>query len=360
MFRLPIVVVLCTLPSLAVAQETAPTDPPGARSTKGAIEAGIAWLLRHQEESGAWSASQFQRHDPKGDLCTGTGKPDQDLHVTTFATFALLARASNEPEGHREQLQKTLAWLDKQKQPDGFFGASEPTNAVEAHALVCLAMTEGNGMLAVLEGNRPTALQTPEASLVRLVALRLPDGTWPARIGAKDGDAMATYWASIACMSGGAFSRNKMDLESTLVAMAAGTAAPSPAAEAMLRWMAVHTPAKDARLAERLAKLAEQAPRWREGAEAAQMDFLDWHLGTMAMFQAGGPQWQQWYPALLAALVPHQRTDGAHAGSWDPVDARGAQGGRVYATAVNVMALAAGQRFGRIVADRNAGAGGKK
>ena len=352
--RLPLIAVLCTLPGLSMAQDPAPTDPPGARSTSGAIETGIAWLLRHQEEAGGWSASQFQRHDPKNDLCTGTGKPDQDLHVTAFATLALLTRGITERqgrEGYSGQLQKALAWLLSQQQADGFLGTPEAGNAVEAHALATLALVEGKGL-----SDKPL----PEEPLKWLVKRRLPDGTWPLRVDDKQGDPMATYWATIALMSGAAFSGNRLDLEPTLATMAAGTAAPSPAAETMLRWMAVHTPAKDARLAEQLAKLAKQPPRWREGAEAAQMDFLDWHLGTMAMFQAGGTEWQQWYPALLAALVPHQRTDGAHAGSWDPVDARGAQGGRVYATAVNVMALAAGQRFGRIVADRKAGAGAKK
>jgi hypothetical protein len=203
------------------------------------------------------------------------------------------------------------------------------------------------------EGKSLSDKPLPEEALKKLVALRLPDGTWPARVGGKQGEPMATYWAGIACKTGAM----KVDLDPTLVAIAENklTSAPLPSAEAMLRWMAVHHPAKDARLADAMKKLGEQPPQWREGAEAARMDFLDWHLGTYAMFQEGGTAWQQWYPALLAALVPHQRTDGSHAGSWDPVDARGAQGGRVYATAVNVLSLSAGQRFGRIVKDRGAG-----
>jgi hypothetical protein len=348
MVRLPIVLAVCTLPVLSLAQEAAPTDPPGARSTTGAIDAGVAWLLKHQEENGGWSASQFQRHDPKGDLCTGTGKPDQDLHVTAWATFALLSRGNTEREGKKEPVQKALAWLQAQQQKDGFLGATEAANAVEAHALACLALAEGK----LLSGQ-----PLPEEALKKLVALRLPDGTWPARVGGKQGDPLATYWASIACKSG----EMRVDLEPTLVAIAENklTSAPLPSAELMLRWMAVHTPAKDKRQAELIARLAEQPPRWREGAEAEGMDFLGWYLGTYGMFQAGGLEWQHWYPALLAALVPHQRTDGAHAGSWDPVDARGAQGGRVYATAVNVVSLAGGQRFGRVVVDRG-GAAKKK
>ncbi|MDO8349315.1 MAG: hypothetical protein Q7T30_03690 [Planctomycetota bacterium] len=352
MIRALVVLALCTLPGLSVAQSPPPAEPIGAPATAAAIDAGIGWLLRHQEEAGGWSASQFQRHDPKGDLCTGTGKPDQDLHVTAWATLALLARGNTERTGpHRQPVQKALAWLDTQKQDDGFFGAPEAGNAVVAHALSCLAMSEGKGL---------SDQAMPKKSLARLAALRLPDGTWPVRLGETKGDPMTTYWASMGCGSRAAFGGVKMDLETTLMTMAkGGLAAPTPPSiEAMLRWIAQHHPKDDARLVALTATLGAQLPQWRDGQEAARMDFLDWHVGTFAMFQAGGAAWQRWHAALQAALVDHQRTDGAHVGSWDPVDANGKQGGRIYATAVNVLSLAVGHRFGRIV-DRG-GAAKKK
>jgi hypothetical protein len=350
MFCLPAVLAICMLAGAALAQQAQPADPPGARSTTAAIEAGIAWLLRHQEESGGWSASQFQRHDPKGDLCTGTGKPDQDLHVTAWATFALLSQGNTEREGKKEPVQKAIAWLQSQQQQDGFMGSSEASNAVEAHALACLAIARSKS-----RSGQPQSTATH----ARLAALRLPDGTWPARVGAKQGDPMATYWASQASFIASLASTDgsRFDLEPTLTAMAEGRlASPSPpSVEALLRWIAQHEPARDARLAEAMSVLGKQPPLWRDGADSVRMDFLDWHLGTHATFQDDAVAWGKWHAALLAALVAHQRTDGAHAGSWDPVDARGPQGGRVYATAVNVLSLAVGQQFERVVEDRRAG-----
>ena len=84
-----VAIAICTLPGPCAAQAPEPAGKPiDAKATAEAIEAGMGWLLRHQDEAGGWSASQFQRHDPKTDLCTGTGKPDQDLPVTAWATFA--------------------------------------------------------------------------------------------------------------------------------------------------------------------------------------------------------------------------------------------------------------------------------
>ena len=42
---------------------------------------------------------------------------------------------------------------------------------------------------------------------------------------------------------------------------------------------------------------------------------------------------------MVAAAVKTQKRDGNAKGSWDPVDAWGEDGGRVYATAINTLTL---------------------
>jgi hypothetical protein len=56
----------------------------------------------------------------------------------------------------------------------------------------------------------------------------------------------------------------------------------------------------------------------------------------------GGESWTTWNGAMKAAVVANQRPRdaGPAAGSWDPVDAWGEDGGRVYATALMVLCLA--------------------
>jgi len=344
-----ILFVICALTAPCAAQSPEETAKPiDAKATAAAMDAAIGWLVRHQDENGGWSASQFQRHDPKTDLCTGTGKPDQDLLVTAWATMALLARGNTELVGvHREDVQKALRWLETQMQADGFVGAPEAGNAVVAHALSCLALAEGKTF-----SNQPP----PRKSMDRLVALRLPSGTWPARPGETKGDAMATCWASMACSISIKLGGVLDDLEPTLAAMERGeVGALSPELEAMLRWRAKNGPIPEARLVEVMDSLVKELPRWRDGPDATGMDFLAWYGGTLATRNAGGAHWSQWYPALRQALVVHQRTDGAHAGSWDPVDKNGKEGGRVYATAVNVCSLSVGEPFGRVVVGRRGG-----
>ena len=335
-----VVLLIGSLSGPCAAQATeAQTPQIDGKATVAAIEAGIGWLVRHQDENGGWSAAQFQRHDPKTDLCTGTGKPDQDLPVTALATLALQRRGNTERAGERrEALQKALRWLESQMQADGFIGAPEAGNAIVAHALSYCALAA-----SAMQSNQPP----PQKSLNRLVALRLPAGTWPARPGETKGDAMATLWAGLTCSICMADGRDRMDLEPTLSAMQRGdVAALSPAFEATLRRYAQHWPKTDARLAELLDSLGKQLPRWRDGPDATDMDFLDWYSDTFATFGWGGDAGDRWVAALQQALVLHQRTDGAHAGSWDPVDRNGKQGGRVYATAVNVCALSLGLDVG--------------
>jgi hypothetical protein len=57
----------------------------------------------------------------------------------------------------------------------------------------------------------------------------------------------------------------------------------------------------------------------------------------------GGPEWDAWYAALVEALAAAQETAGAKAGSWDPLGPRpdrwGRYGGRIYVTALHLLAL---------------------
>ena len=59
------------------------------------------------------------------------------------------------------------------------------------------------------------------------------------------------------------------------------------------------------------------------------------------------------WAALRKALLPHQRAKdaGCAAGSWEPVDRWGGEGGRVYATAINAMTLETTTRY-RVVPGR--------
>ena len=92
-----------------------------------------------------------------------------------------------------------------------------------------------------------------------------------------------------------------------------------------------------------LAKL----PKWDEAA--GSIDHYYWYFATFATYQMGGRHWKAWSKAMTPAVVDNQRQDGNVRGSWDPKGVWGAEGGRVYSTALMVLSLEAYYRYTRIV-----------
>ena len=91
---------------------------------------------------------------------------------------------------------------------------------------------------------------------------------------------------------------------------------------------------------------AKLPPTWNESD--GSIDFIYWHWGALAMHQVTGKHRKTWMAALEIALIEHQRRDGRTEdvqGSWDPVDVWGMVGGRVYATAINLLTLLTRERF---------------
>lgn len=91
-------------------------------------------------------------------------------------------------------------------------------------------------------------------------------------------------------------------------------------------------------------------PIWDE--KAGTIDHYYWYYATYALFQMGGKHWNEWQKKLETAVVKHQHLDPEQKnlyGSWDPVDAWGDDGGRVYSTAILGLTLEALHRYTRLV-----------
>jgi hypothetical protein len=72
-------------------------------------------------------------------------------------------------------------------------------------------------------------------------------------------------------------------------------------------------------------------------------DLVYWHLGALGLHAVAGEPWRKWMAAVEERIEGSQRRDEPQDpvfhGSWDPLDAWGAAGGRVYATALNALTL---------------------
>jgi hypothetical protein len=89
-------------------------------------------------------------------------------------------------------------------------------------------------------------------------------------------------------------------------------------------------------------------PEWKGGA----IDMRHWYFGSLALFQIGGEPWKAWNAALKTAIIDHQRKSGDERGSWDPAGRWGAEGGRVFATAMMTMSLEVYYRYSRVFGTR--------
>src|SRR5690606_10283499 len=107
--------------------------------------------------------------------------------------------------------------------------------------------------------------------------------------------------------------------------------------------------APDIRSMARVCVESEYLPQWKLG----KLDYYYWYYASLALYQVGGPAWDQWEKSMVKTLLDNQRgfsaIDKANGhttsqaldehGSWDPVDAWGSVGGRVYSTAINALTL---------------------
>ena len=87
----------------------------GGRDTARAIELGLEWLKKHQDEDGKWDADDFAKHDVDGEPCDGPGNPVHDVGVTGLALLAFLGDGSNLRSGpYKDVVKKAVRWLREQ------------------------------------------------------------------------------------------------------------------------------------------------------------------------------------------------------------------------------------------------------
>ena len=309
------------------------------------MRTALQWLERHQHAEGMWSARSYAQLC-SGDACTGRGTDDHDLGVTALAVLAMLEAGMPR---HRESARRGLDWLASRQDRDGSFGASGAKSiygpAVATMAFVRAYPLMGESVLKHHAARGVMYLQRAQHS----------DCGW----GYSGSDTSVTAWAVAALAA----------------AMAPDVDIPveGRALEGALRWLdgATDDRAYEARYRRRddghwersegastaalrmrmvlgqdrelpevrgsARQLGWRLPHWREGA-----DFTAWFSGTSGLAAYGGKElWEEWSSRVGRALVGNQRrfNEGCAGGSWDPIDRWGSEGGRVYATAMNLLTL---------------------
>ena len=344
------------------------------------IVPGLQWLQNHQDDDGKWDCDGFQKHDdPSSEICSGLGNATHDVGVTGLALLAFLGEGSTMRSGpYAPVIKKGVSWLRKQQDPStGLFGTRAAHDFVYDHAIATYAMCEAAGL-------SHSALLRPVAQngVDYLESHRNPYSVWRYQPHDDQNDTSVTGWCIMAYESGAFFGLtvNKealklceqwLDQVSDSTGLHGYTRAgersarkgsehaarfPVDKGEAMTavglfsRFFMGQDPKEKPVMKAAADRLLARPPIWDE--KAGTIDHYYWYYATYALFQMGGRHWTEWQKKLETAVVKHQHLDPKQKnlhGSWDPVDAWGDDGGRVYSTAILVLTLQALHRYTRLV-----------
>jgi beta-lactamase regulating signal transducer with metallopeptidase domain len=347
-------------------------EPPGAPSaaapraadtTVDAVRAGVDWLLRHQEEDGRWSAAAFDARC-KDATCTGHGDSKYDVGVTALAAEALLGVGD---EKLRPAATRALDWLvAKQDGKSGLIRTPGPlsSHAHYEHVYATLALVDAAGLEPVARWKEPA-----RKAVDYLLKARNPYRGW--RYGVRDGDNDSSLTGLIVVVLAGAHTAGVVvapltdELKGGLAYLDEMTEPTTGrtgyqqkggftarTTDAMERFPAQSSEcltaislnarlsvagAGDALVPKQVALIAAQPSKWDE--KGATTDFYYWYFATRGLMLAGGDAWTAWKTGVATELVAHQSNQGDGAGSFPPADAWSGIGGRVYATALNLLTL---------------------
>jgi hypothetical protein len=372
---------------------------PGGKRFDDAVEDALRWLAAHQSPGGAWEAANFpnwcdgQAVGDDSRMPDGRGKGLYDVGVTGLALCAFLGAGYTSRGQHpfARTVARGLAWLRTVQDPEGCFGPRATQQYIYNHATAALAMVEAYGMTdsSIFKGSAQKALD--------FIALsRNPYFAWRYGIKPGDNDTSVTGWMMMALKSAmlvnqdarianrplplvvdeGAFDGIRTWLDkvtdpdtgrvgyttrgtgparpSELVDRFPGEKSESMTAVGVLARIFMHDDPRKSRPIQQGAALCRRLPPVWNPSDGS-IDMYYWYYATLAMYQVGGAAWEEWKAGLEKAVVETQRKDTdfcLYKGSWDPVGPWGADGGRVYSTALLAMCLQVYYRYERVVGTR--------
>ncbi|MCB9894129.1 MAG: terpene cyclase/mutase family protein [Planctomycetes bacterium] len=369
--------------------------PDGGVHSPATIEDALVWLKDHQNREGNWSATTFGEDSTRtgarhtyniefndiGKAGGDTGwEATCDVGLTGLSMLAFTGAGYDHRTGaYKNTVRNAAIYLRKVQDNDGCFGSKEDDQFVYNHAIATMAMAEIYG----LSGD---AIFKPivERAVDFILKAQNPGLGWRYGVQPLVNDTSVTGWMVLTLhtceLAGLHFDASKCysDAEAwfdmvtvdvngypktgydspgsnnSRLRSASGVYDNNPSMDAICVMSQLFMGKRD--LQDKQMKALVKAciekdylPRW----ELGKIDYYYWYYASLALFQMGGSMWDQWEKAMVKTLLDHQRgfceADKAAGltskealdehGSWDPVDAWGSAGGRVYATAINALTL---------------------
>ncbi|GAA5505378.1 prenyltransferase/squalene oxidase repeat-containing protein [Novipirellula caenicola] len=309
----------------------------GTKETQQAVEMGLEWLSRNQNNDGGWSK--------RGPYSDG-GVVENRTAATAMALLAFLGDGNTHTKGkYAEQVDKGVKYLVKQQSRSGFMAKDARGHEqayAQAQATIVLCELYGMTKDSWLRDKAQIAIEYAQDA-------QGAQGGW--RYYPKsDSDTSVTGWFVMALESGSSagleVNRSVLyNVEGYLdLAQASGGAQycyqprnrPSPpmTAEGLLCRQYLGWPRNHAPMVQGIDALWEVAP-----FDYSNRDCYYWYYATQMLHHFGGEPWQRWNEKMRVELPAHQTTRGRERGSWDPQGDRWGDHGRLYSTCLSLFCL---------------------
>lgn len=353
------------------------------RGVEAAVAEGLAWLAAHQRADGVWDRLRFEEHCPADDRCAGTAVrnegPQFNMSVTSLAALAFLGAGHDHRQGpYAAHITKAFEYILAQQDENGSFAPGNPFEVYE-HALGTLAAAEA------FAATRDPVFERPlRRAVVFLATAQQDGGGWDYRARETHrNDAAITGWVLMAFRSASAggidpppetvwraidfFERATLpdgrvryadEAINPQVDRATGQRVllygPATTAIGLFARSVIGLRMEDGTAAAQTSMLLRDPPSYevmsQRDPNGTQSEYY-WLFATYALRQRGGDDWIRWNRQLRNAIleyqdrpVRHDRSRRHAYGSWPAYGLNwgsqwGRTGGRVYATAVNLLSL---------------------
>lgn len=349
-------------PDRSVLAADAP-DPPGrgGAADDTAISRARAWLLSAQERDGSWDPSRW------------SGEDSYRVALTGLAVLGLCRTRESAGDDHREGetarvISRAVGYLISRQQACGRFGDAS-RGALYNHSIALLAVLDGGGVGSSGKEAAPRARGAAvERGVGYLVERQTARGAWGYLGGAAGDDsiqeieieeieenASISFWALQALVRARSYGVDGLEeplaragryftAETTSGGATGGAlfegrhrCAREPLRGPLVAWSLVVAGRSDER--SRAARRALDAAL-ATVAGSGDISFYETYFLARLARNRGSALERRWSEARRE-LVRRQQRHGPLEGSWDPADPWGPVGGRLYATALAVLALGA-------------------
>jgi len=330
--------------------------------SENAVELGLLWLASKQLRTGGW------RTDRDASRWADPG-------ITGLATLAFLGAGYTQQRGrYARTVRAALGYIKRQQDTEGCIALTVDGTRVGVymycHGICALALAEAYHMT-----KDPLLREPAQRAIDFICETQNSTGGWRYYGTSSDADSSVSGWMVMALRSAklagldvpkkafdGArkFFNSVTDKETGATVYMRGLRPSSAAliAVGLLCNQYLGLKGDDPYIKRAGALINKFAPKWvpaRDGVTIRTLpstnpganNFYYWYYANLALHQRRDDAWEKWHPQVRELLVKAQERKGTDEGSWPPISywasVRG--GGRVYATALAILALEVYYRY---------------